>query len=185
MAVIGDRSQHFPAIERKHGQPMSFWFDQLREFGDTKYEHQIAFLRENHGFSQAHANAVVMYHRGSTTTRRHSGPEAWFAELDATKEKTARAIFKAITSRFTDLDLVIAWNQPMLRSGKGYVFGLSVSKNHFTLNPMSSTVLDAMSPDLAGYRVNKKTFVVPTDWKVDASLLRKLVEARLAEIEAS
>ncbi len=34
---------------------------------------------------------------------------------------------------------------------------------------------------MSGYKVNKNTFVVPVDWKVDASLLRAMVKARLAE----
>ena len=54
----------FPAIEKKYGQPMSYWFDQMEQVADRKYPEQIAFLKENHGFSQAHANALVMYSRG-------------------------------------------------------------------------------------------------------------------------
>jgi len=34
---------------------------------------------------------------------------------------------------------------------------------------------------LSGYTVNKTTFIVPVDWKVDAALLRAMVKARLAE----
>jgi len=29
----GDRSELFPAIERKHGQPVQFWFDELSRQG--------------------------------------------------------------------------------------------------------------------------------------------------------
>lgn len=184
MSTVGDRSQHFPAIERKYGQPMSHWFDLLRESAATKYEDQMAILREGHGFSQAHANAVVMTHRGSSTTRRFATPEAWLKTLDATKQRTARSIFEAIRTKYPDLEFVIAWNQPMLRRGKDYVFGLSASTNHFTLNPMGGDTLDALRADLAGYKVNKKTFIVPADWAVDARLLTKLVATRLAELES-
>jgi len=83
--------------------------------------------------------------------------------------------------KFPKLELVIAWNQPMLRIDGKYVFGLSASKNHLTLNPFSSDVLDSMESKLSGYTVNKKTFIVPIDWKVDAALLRAMVKARLAE----
>ena len=83
--------------------------------------------------------------------------------------------------KYSKLELVIAWNQPMLRIDGKYVFGLSASKNHLTLNPFSSDVLELMSSKLSGYKVNKNTFVVPVDWKVDASLLRAMVKARLAE----
>lgn len=66
----GDRSTFFPAIEKKYGQPMSYWHGVIAELIDRKYAEQIAFFRENHGFSQAHANALVMYSRGSKTSKR-------------------------------------------------------------------------------------------------------------------
>jgi uncharacterized protein YdhG (YjbR/CyaY superfamily) len=69
----------------------------------------------------------------------------------------------------------------MLRIDGKYVFGLFASKNHITLNPFSSDVLESMESKLSGYTVNKKTFIVPVDWKVDAALLRAMVKARLAE----
>ena len=83
--------------------------------------------------------------------------------------------------KYPKLELVIAWNQPMLRIDGKYVFGLSASKNHLTLNPFSSDVLESMESKLAGYKVNKTTFIVPVDWKVDATLLRAIVKARIAE----
>ena len=177
----GDRSKFFPAIEKKHGQPVSHYLIQLGELTDAKYPEQIAYLRENHGFSQAHANAVVMHFRGSTTSKRFSTPKQFFAQLDPQKKKTAELIFSTIMEKFPKLELVIAWNQPMLRIDGKYVFGLSASKNHLTLNPFSSDVLESMESKLAGYTVNKKTFIVPVDWKVDANLLRTMVKARIAE----
>jgi hypothetical protein len=48
----GDRSAFFPAIEKKYGQPMRYWHGVMAELADEKYAEQIAFLKENHGFSQ-------------------------------------------------------------------------------------------------------------------------------------
>lgn len=76
----------------------------------------------------------------------------------------------------------MAWNQPMLRLGTGYVIGVSVSKNHLTLNPFSTAVLKLVSPKLAKYEVKKYTFLVPLDWKVDTSLMQAIAKARIAEI---
>jgi uncharacterized protein YdhG (YjbR/CyaY superfamily) len=177
----GDRSKFFPAIEKKHGQPVSYFLNELAELTDTKYPEQIAYLRENHGFSQAHANALVMHFRGSTTSKRFSTPKQFFAQLDPQKKKTAEAIFAAIMEKYPKLELVIAWNHPMLRIDGKYVFGLSESKNHLTLNPFSTEVIESMKSKLSGYTVNKTTFTVPVDWKVDAVLLRAMVKARLAE----
>jgi uncharacterized protein YdhG (YjbR/CyaY superfamily) len=76
---------------------------------------------------------------------------------------------------------VIAWNQPMLRKGTFYVFGASVSKNHISIAPWSTEVLDKFRPKLTEYRVTKKTIAVPNDWEVDVKLLQAMVKARLAE----
>jgi uncharacterized protein YdhG (YjbR/CyaY superfamily) len=71
----------------------------------------------------------------------------------------------------------------MLKTEKDYVFGLSVAKGHILLAPWSTDVLSTFADRLASYQVNKKTFAVPLDWKVDGPLLRALVRARLAEIQ--
>ena len=56
----GSREKHFPAIEKKYGEKMSYWFKVMKELDGEKDPAQIAHLRENYGFSQAHANALVM-----------------------------------------------------------------------------------------------------------------------------
>lgn len=177
----GDRSQHFPAIERKHGKPVAFWLKELAALGEAKYAEQVEFLRERHGFSQAHANAVVMYARGSTSSRRVASPEAFFASLGGQREATARAVFAAIMQHFPDLELVIAWNQPMLRRGKDYVFGLSAATNHLLIAPWGG-ITPSIAARLKGLEANKKTVRVPVDWKVDAALLRLMVKERLAQL---
>jgi uncharacterized protein YdhG (YjbR/CyaY superfamily) len=182
MATNPDRASYFPAIEKKHGQPMSYWFDQMAEIADRKYPEQIAYLRENHGFSQAHANALVLYSRGSTSAHRVHSLDEYLEPSDETKRATVRAIFKAITSKYPKMELVIAWNQPMLKLDGQYVFGVSVLKNHLLLAPWSKAVLDEFAPRLTDYKVNKKTIQVPVDWKPDTALLRDMAAARIAEI---
>jgi uncharacterized protein YdhG (YjbR/CyaY superfamily) len=71
----------------------------------------------------------------------------------------------------------------MLRIEKEYVFGLSIAKNHITLAPWSTVVLEKFRPRLQDFVVNKKTFIVPLDWKVDAALLEAMARARLAELK--
>ena len=55
------RESHFPAIEKKYGESMKYWFAVMKKVEGKKYPEQIAHLRENFGFSQTHANALVMY----------------------------------------------------------------------------------------------------------------------------
>ena len=76
------REAYFPLIEKKYGQKMSYWFSVMKDLADEKYPAQIAYLRENHGFSQAHANALVMYSRGSVSARRFDTPTAYYKTID-------------------------------------------------------------------------------------------------------
>ena len=64
MPKDGSREAHFPAIEKRYGEKMAYWFKVMAKLKGKKYPEQIAHLKENYGFSQAHANALVMYSRG-------------------------------------------------------------------------------------------------------------------------
>ncbi len=183
MATNPDRTSYFPAIEEKYGQPMSYWFDQMAEVADRPYKEQIAFLHEEHGFSRAHANALVMYSRGSTSAHRFETFDDYLKPLDATKRRTVRAIFKAVRSPYPKSEIAIAWNQPMLKVDGEYVFGLSVATNHIVIAPWGG-VLDEFRPRLTDYTVKKKTIQVPVDWKPDARLLQDLVAASVAAMHS-
>ena len=182
MPANPDRSSYFPAIEAKYGQPMAYWFEVMAEISDRKYPEQIAYLRENHGFSQAHANALVLYSRGSTSARRYDSLDGYLTGIDSVRAGTVRAIFSSLMADYPDLELVIAWNQPMLKRGKDYVIGVNVAKEHILLGPWGDKVIDRLRPNLEGYHLNKKTIRVPADWDVDRALLREIVAPRLSEI---
>jgi uncharacterized protein YdhG (YjbR/CyaY superfamily) len=175
------REAHFPSIEKKYGHAMSYWFKVMKDLADEKYPAQIAYLRENHGFSQAHANALVMYSRGSLTTRRFDTPAAYYKTIGKDQAKTMRTIFKTITTKYPTAELVIAWNQPMMKISGHYVFGASAASKHILISPWSADVIATFAPKMADLVVKKKTIGVPNDWDVDTKLILALVKARLAE----
>jgi uncharacterized protein YdhG (YjbR/CyaY superfamily) len=72
----------------------------------------------------------------------------------------------------------------MLKLGTSYVFGASVAKNHILIAPFNEKVLQSMSQDLEGYKVNKKTVQVPVDWKVDERLLLKMIQLNLKALKS-
>ena len=153
----------------------------MEKIKDQKYPEQIAHLRENYGFSQNHANALVMYSRGSKTTRKYETPSDYYKSIEPVQAKTLRKVFRVLTAKFPELDLVIAWNQPMMRLDTKYIFGASVAKNHILIAPFNTAVLKKMAKDLSDYTVNKKTVAVPNDWVVDEKLLVKMVKTVLAQ----
>ena len=182
MTKSGDREAYFPLIEKKYGEKMSYWFKVMKSLEGEKYPVQVAHLKENYGFSQAHANALVMYSRGSESSKRFETPAQYYKSIDPTQAKTIKAILKAIQSKFPELELVIAWNQPMLKSGKSYLFGCSTATNHILIAPWNLDVLKKYTPKFKDFKVNKKTISIPNDWDVDAKLLQAMMKDSIAAL---
>ena len=179
MPNSSDRESFFPKIEKKHGQPMKYWFQVMKDISDWKYPEQIAYLKEEHGFSQAHANALVMYSRGSKSAKRFNTIEDFLRNEDPVKKKTVKAIFKAIQKKYPETELVIAWNKPMLKFEDKYIFGVALAKNHILLAPFDANILKKLAPKLKDYKVLKKTIQVPVDWKVEEKLLHSMISMQL------
>lgn len=182
MPKSGDREAYFPLIEKKYGEKMSYWFKVMKELEGEKYPVQIAHLKENYGFSQAHANALVMYSRGSESSRKFDTPAQYYKTIDPVQVKTLKAIFKAMQSKYPELELVIAWNQPMLKKGKNYLFGCSAAANHILIAPWDQDVLKKYTPKFKDYKVNKKTIALPNDWEVDSKLLQAMMKDSLSKL---
>ena len=180
--MSGDRTKYWPLIEKRYGEKMSYWFKQMEKVKGKKYPEQIAFLKENYGFNEAHANALVMYTRGSTTSQRVSSLTQFLESATPEQKKTVKAIFTALKKKFPSLELVISWNQPMLKKGDDYVFGLSLTKGYILIAPFRAEVIKTLEKKLLTYKVNKKTIQVPSDWKIDTDLLNAIVKETLAEI---
>lgn len=176
MVANPDRASYFPAIEKKYEQPMSFWFAQMAEISDRKYREQVAYLRENFGFTQAHANALVLYSRGSTSSVKYVNVDKYLAQFDETQQETVHSIFASMTEKYPKMHVVIAWNTPFAKIADRFIVGVSVHQKHILIGPWRTEVLTDLASELAPYVVNKKTFKVPVDWKVDAKLMRKIVE---------
>lgn len=155
----------------------------MKDLEGLKYPEQIAFLKEEHGFSQAHANALVMYSRGSTSSKRFSTMDDFLKNEEDDKKKTIKRIFKVIQTKYPKGELVIAWNKPMFKIDDKYVFGVATAKNHILIAPFNADAIDALRPKLKDYKVNKKTIEVPSDWKVDEKLLLSIVKESINHVK--
>lgn len=174
-----DRSSYFPLIEKRYEQHMKYWFSVMDKLKDKKYPEQIRYLKENYGFSQTHANALVMYSRGSKSSKRFSKPDEYFKKIDKQQAKTMKSIFKVLQKKYPKLELVVAWNKPMLKLGEKYIFGASETKNYILIAPWDTKAIKRLAPKLKEYTVLKKTIRVPNDWKPDSKLLVELVKNQL------
>jgi hypothetical protein len=56
-------ASYFPFIEKKYGQPIDHWMNQLESVRDKKHMEQVSYLKEQHGMGHGHANAIVAVFR--------------------------------------------------------------------------------------------------------------------------
>lgn len=179
----GSREAYFPAIEKKYGEPMKRWHAVMAALKGMKYPEQMAHLQENYGFTRVHANALVMFSRGSTTAKRYATPSDFYKGVTPEQARTIRTIFRIIRAKHPALELVIAWNQPMLRKGTSYILGASATKGYILVNPFSASVIAQLAPKLGDLRVLKRTIALPSNWRVDEKLVLAMAKLRLAEVE--
>jgi len=122
-----------------------------------------------------------MYSRGSVSAKRFETPAQYYKTIDPKQATTMRKIFKVIQTKYPKTELVIAWNQPMLKLGNDYIFGATVATKHILIAPWSTVVLETFRDRLEHLDVKKKTIGVPNDWKVEEKLILDMVKARIAE----
>jgi uncharacterized protein YdhG (YjbR/CyaY superfamily) len=117
-------------------------------------------------------------------TPRFQSVDDYLASLDPVKAATLRAVLEGLLEDFPELQAKLAWNVPMLHRDGKYVAGVSAFAKHLTFAPWSQHVIAAFKPRLAKYVVRQNLFQVPVDWKPDRPLLKAMVKARLAELDA-
>ena len=109
--------------------------------------------------------------------------EAYLAKVPeparGTLEKT-RAIIRAAAPK--EATEGISYGMPAFRYGKPLA-GYAAFKNHCSLFPMSAAVIAAMKDELRDYVTSKGTLQFSVQRPMPAALVRKIVRARLAEIE--
>jgi hypothetical protein len=54
-------ASYYPSIEAKYGQPMSHWFDQIKDKLDLPHMQIVTFLKDTHSMGHGHANAIVAH----------------------------------------------------------------------------------------------------------------------------
>jgi uncharacterized protein YdhG (YjbR/CyaY superfamily) len=76
----------------------------------------------------------------------------------------------------------ISYGIPAFRY-KGALVGYAAFAKHCSLFPMSAALIDTMGEELKNYRTSKGTLQFPPDRPMPASLVKKIVKARIRENE--
>ena len=98
----------------------------------------------------------------------------------STLEKVRATIRAAAPPEATES---ISYRIPMFKY-KGVLVGFAAFANHCGLYVTSPSVMQKFAPELGKYETSKGTIRFPVDKPLPATLIRKLVKARIAENES-
>jgi uncharacterized protein YdhG (YjbR/CyaY superfamily) len=123
--------------------------------------------------------------RGSLV-RSHGAPKNFDEYLAGVPEPARSALNKiraAIRSAVPPEAIeTISYRMPAFKH-KGVLVWFAAFSNHYSLFPTAS-VIEAFKDELKGFTTSKGTIHFPTDKPVPAALIKKLVKARVAQIES-
>jgi uncharacterized protein YdhG (YjbR/CyaY superfamily) len=92
--------------------------------------------------------------------------------------KHVRAVIQSLVP--AEATEVISYGMPMFKYN-GMLVGYAAFKNHCSLFPPGSGVLDQFEKELKGYRTSKGTIQFPADKPLPDALVKKIVKARVKE----
>jgi uncharacterized protein YdhG (YjbR/CyaY superfamily) len=92
--------------------------------------------------------------------------------------KHIRAVIQSVVPKETTE--VISYGIPMFKYN-GMLVGYAAYKDHCSLFPTGSGVIERFGKELKGYSTNKGTIRFPADKPLPDSLLKKIVKVRIAE----
>lgn len=116
--------------------------------------------------------------------RSKSAPKTVEQYLASTPEparttlKHVRAVIRSVVPKETTE--VISYGMPMFKYN-GMLVGYAAFKNHCSLFPTGSGVLDQFAEELKGHRTSKGTIQFPPDKALPDALVKKIVKARVKE----
>lgn len=108
--------------------------------------------------------------------------DEYLANLDSVHRAALEKIRQAVRAAAPGAEECISYGLPAFRlDGKGLA-ALGASSTHCSYFPMSGRTVATLARELAAYDTSKGTIRFPPDKPLPASLVKKLVKARIAEI---
>ena len=103
-------------------------------------------------------------------------------EFSAEQRIVLEKLRKVIRAAVPEAEEGVSYGLAAFRLNGKPLAGLGASANHCAYFPMSGTVVDKLKSELTKYETSKGTIRFPIDKPMPATLVRKLLKARLAEI---
>jgi uncharacterized protein YdhG (YjbR/CyaY superfamily) len=110
--------------------------------------------------------------------------DTYLASLPGDARMALEKVRAAIKSAAPEAVEAISYSMPAFKYRGRALVAYAAFKDHCSLFPMSSAVIEAHAADLAAHDTAKGTIRFPASKPLPAALIKKLVKARIAENEA-
>ena len=107
--------------------------------------------------------------------------DEYLAAVSADKRAALEKLRKTIRTAAPRAEECISYGLPAFRLDGRMLVAFGATANHCALYPMSSTTVEAHGEELRGYDTSKGTIRFQPGKPLPATLVRKLVKARIAE----
>jgi uncharacterized protein YdhG (YjbR/CyaY superfamily) len=105
----------------------------------------------------------------------------FYASLAPEQLAHITSLVEWVSTNYPELEPVIAWNQPMFKSGTKYILGFMPTKKHTNLLTVTDTAVTELMPMLTHYKHGTRSIQLPFDWSIDPELFAQVISLRMKE----
>ncbi len=110
--------------------------------------------------------------------------EDYFASLTEDQRKALQKLREQIRASVPEATEAVYYSMASFRYRGKALVAYAAFKDHLSLFPLGASALDALGDELKPYRTSKGTLQFTIEKPMPAALVKKLVKARMAEIDA-
>ena len=107
--------------------------------------------------------------------------DAYLGTLDEPARTTLTQLRDTIAALEPEAEQCISYGMPAFRLGGDVIAGFAAFKNHLSYLPHSGSVLARLAKETEGYTKTKGSLHFPVEEPLPEALVKKLLDARIAE----
>jgi uncharacterized protein YdhG (YjbR/CyaY superfamily) len=108
--------------------------------------------------------------------------DEYLAGLSEENRRALEKVRRAVHAAALKAEESISYGMPAFRLNGKLIAGFKAAANHCSFHPMSGDTVATLKEDLTGYDTSRGTIRFSARAGLPATLIRKLVKARIAEV---